>query len=174
MNPKAASGIAANIREIAIAAAKIAVIDSGVSPVPMRAAAARAQHAADIEKAGDRIAEWLMQPMTFARGRQSKDGRVSTPAPWFVVSGGVWTTPNGPDDGGKCVAIRASGETKISPTEKDSNMHVIAAAPDALELCRALVAYYHAYPPTAGNTSELQLIDDMRDRAEAALAKAQS
>lgn len=55
-----------------------------------------------------------------------------TPGPWYLAYGAVWNTPNGPDDGGRCVAMRASAEG-IEPTVKDQNMRLCAAAPDLLD-----------------------------------------
>ena len=58
--------------------------------------------------------------------------------PWHYVTGAVWTTPQGPDDGGQCIATRASA-SRISPTEKDAALRLCAAAPDLLETLRALL-----------------------------------
>lgn len=61
-----------------------------------------------------------------------------TPGPWHYVYGGVWTTPEGPDDGGVCVAQRANAN--IEPTIKDRNMRLCAAAPDLLDALEAAIA----------------------------------
>lgn len=50
-----------------------------------------------------------------------------TPGPWYYVYGAVWTTPGGPEDGGVCVATRASN-APIDPCEKDANMRLCAKA----------------------------------------------
>lgn len=54
--------------------------------------------------------------------------RQPTPGPWYYTSGAVWTTPEGPDDGGQCIATRAS-KAELPPTEKDANMHLCSFAP---------------------------------------------
>jgi hypothetical protein len=68
-----------------------------------------------------------------------------TPGPWHYVTGAVWTTPGGPDDGGVCIATRASLNDRtraepILPTQKDANMRLCAVAPDLLAALRGLVA----------------------------------
>ncbi len=55
-----------------------------------------------------------------------------TPGPWHYLYGAVWTTPNGPEDGGHCIATRASASA-LEPTAKDRNMRLCAAAPELLE-----------------------------------------
>ncbi len=55
-----------------------------------------------------------------------------TPGPWHYVYGAVWSTPNGPEDGGVCVATRASA-APIEPSVKYRNMRLCAAAPDLLD-----------------------------------------
>jgi hypothetical protein len=50
---------------------------------------------------------------------------------WHYVYGAVWTTPLGPEDGGQCVAARAS-KSNLEPTEKDAALRLMAAAPDML------------------------------------------
>jgi hypothetical protein len=50
---------------------------------------------------------------------------------WHYVYGAVWTTPLGPEDGGQCVAVRAS-KSNLEPTEKDAALRLMAAAPDLL------------------------------------------
>lgn len=61
-----------------------------------------------------------------------------TPGPWFYVTGAAWTTPQGPDDGGYCIATRASA-APINPSEKDANLRLIAEAPAMVEALRALI-----------------------------------
>jgi len=56
--------------------------------------------------------------------------------PWHYVTGAVWTTPQGPDDGGQCIATRASA-SRISPTEKDAALRLCAAAPEMFEALKA-------------------------------------
>ena len=68
------------------------------------------------------------------RGGHAVKPPIYTPGPWHYVSGGVWTTPAGPDDGGQCVATRKSDST-ISPTQKDANMRLCAEAPALLNEC---------------------------------------
>ncbi len=60
-----------------------------------------------------------------------------TPRPWYTVTGSVWTTPGGPDDGGTHVAMMDRDEPKTTPTERDANARLIAAAPDMLEALKA-------------------------------------
>lgn len=83
-----------------------------------------------------------------------------TPGPWFYVYGAVWTTPDGPEDGGQCIAQRA-GEAKIKPYVRDANLRLASMAPalvDALQLvlegppgsgakhlARVLLAQYRAH-----------------------------
>jgi len=50
---------------------------------------------------------------------------------WHYVYGAVWTTPLGPEDGGQCVAVRAS-KSNLEPTEKDAALRLMAEAPDLL------------------------------------------
>ncbi len=67
-----------------------------------------------------------------------------TPGPWYYVTGAAWTTPQGPDDGGQCVATRASAAT-IDPSQKDANLRLCASAPDllaALEQALPIIAAY--------------------------------
>lgn len=58
------------------------------------------------------------------------------PGPWHYCYGSVWTTPNGPEDGGQCIAQRASAST-IDPSIKDRSLRLCAAAPDLLAACEA-------------------------------------
>ena len=60
-----------------------------------------------------------------------------TPGPWYYVTGAAWTTPSGPDDGGACVAMRASN-APISPCQRDANLRLIAAAPELLDALEEL------------------------------------
>jgi hypothetical protein len=56
---------------------------------------------------------------------------------WHYVYGAVWTTPLGPEDGGQCVAVRAS-KSNLEPTEKDAALRLMAAAPELLAALQAL------------------------------------
>jgi hypothetical protein len=58
---------------------------------------------------------------------------------WHYVYGAVWTTPLGPEDGGQCVAVRAS-KSNLEPTEKDAALRLMAAAPDLLAALQELLA----------------------------------
>jgi hypothetical protein len=80
---------------------------------------------------------------------------------WYYVTGAVWTTPEGPDDGGECVAMRASN-SNILPTERDKNLRLCSAAPQLLEALRDLTASCKNWAPT---------ID--RSRADAAIRLAE-
>jgi hypothetical protein len=60
-----------------------------------------------------------------------------TPSPWYYVTGAVWTTPEGPDDGGECIAMRASA-ANIQPTTRDANLRLCSAAPEMLEALKGL------------------------------------
>lgn len=71
-----------------------------------------------------------------------------TPGPWYYVTGAVWTTPQGPDDGGKCIAMRGStGPTvpDLSPTAKDRNMRLCAKAPELRDKLEHALEYVRAY-----------------------------
>jgi len=61
------------------------------------------------------------------------------PARWYYVSGAAWTTPQGPDDGGVCVATRASA-APIHGAEKDRNMRLAARAPEMYHAIQELVS----------------------------------
>lgn len=63
MDPRAAKGIAANIREIAENVVIVTLADSGDGKFLNRCEA-RSNAVAKIEKSEARIAGWLMQPMT--------------------------------------------------------------------------------------------------------------
>ena len=67
-----------------------------------------------------------------------------TPGPWFVACGSVWTTPYGSDDGGASIARMDRDEQQTTPTERDANARLIAAAPDLLEVCRLLDGHWAA------------------------------
>jgi len=88
---------------------------------------------------------------------------IYTPGPWHYVSGAVWTTPAGPDDGGQCVATRKS-ESTISPTQKDSNMRLCAEAPALLAALVRLVS--------VARDVETGYMDAAIWNAEATIAKA--
>jgi hypothetical protein len=60
MDARAAKGIAANIRDIAISATRVALIESGALPNE-----SPAEYQERITKAEARIAQWLQQPMTW-------------------------------------------------------------------------------------------------------------
>lgn len=71
-----------------------------------------------------------------------------TPGPWYYVTGAVWTTPNGPDDGGACIAQRTNYQI-IQPCERDANMRLCSRAPSLLaenerlrEALRGVVSAY--------------------------------
>lgn len=66
-----------------------------------------------------------------------------TPGEWYCVYGAVWTTPDGPEDGGQCVAMRASNSA-INPCERDANMKLCAAAPDLLAACEHAANVFRA------------------------------
>ena len=57
------------------------------------------------------------------------------------VYGSVWTTPLGPEDGGQCVAVRAS-KSNLEPTEKDAALRLMAAAPDLLAALKTVADYW--------------------------------
>jgi hypothetical protein len=58
---------------------------------------------------------------------------------WHYVYGAVWTTPLGPEDGGQCVAVRAS-KSNLEPTEKDAALRLMAEAPNLLEVLQVAVS----------------------------------
>lgn len=64
-----------------------------------------------------------------------------TKGPWYYVTGAVWTTPQGPDDGGECVAMRAS-RSNILPTDRDDNLRLCASAQELLQLLSAIDAFW--------------------------------
>lgn len=83
-----------------------------------------------------------------------------TPGPWYYVTGAVWTTPGGPDDGGACIAMRASLNDRtraepILPTQKDRNLRLCAEAPAMYAMIRELIG----------------CADPQRDRAEIKAAR---
>lgn len=53
-----------------------------------------------------------------------------TPLPWHYVYGAVWTTPDGPEDGGACIATRHS-DAPILPWVRDANLAYIVRACNA-------------------------------------------
>lgn len=95
--------------------------------------------------------------------------REPTPGPWFYVYGAVWTTPDGPEDGGVCVATRASA-APIEPTTKDANMALCALAPELLAALIGLVSMIDAV--TQGRESELRA--EWLPKARAVIAKVEA
>jgi hypothetical protein len=107
-----------------------------------------------------------------------------TPGPWYYCYGAVWTTPNGPEDGGRCVATRASN-APIEPTERDANMRLCSKAQAMREALEAIIGARdsiadgavwptafidHAATDTTLQPREDQAFDDWAaDIAEAAL-----
>ena len=63
-----------------------------------------------------------------------------TPGPWHYYSGSVWTTPEGAEDGGVCIA-RRDFTFPIPGWERDGNLKLCAAAPDLAEALADLVEY---------------------------------
>lgn len=87
----------------------------------------------------------------------------ATPAPWYYVTGAVWTTPQGPDDGGKCIAMRGSTkptEPDLSPTAKDRNMRLCAKAPELRDALRALAATARTFRNVPKDEQEWTLLDE--------------
>lgn len=74
---------------------------------------------------------------------------------WHYVYGAVWTTPDGPEDGGECVAMRAS-KSNLEPTEKDAALRLMAEAPAMLGLLQRVADYW------AGGDVPADLDADMR------------
>jgi hypothetical protein len=87
---------------------------------------------------------------------------------WHYVYGAVWTTPLGPEDGGQCVAVRAS-KSNLEPTEKDAALRLMAAAPDMLAALQSVV---DRYAPTASPANDA--VATMWKNARAAIARATS
>jgi hypothetical protein len=85
---------------------------------------------------------------------------------WHYVYGAVWTTPLGPEDGGQCVAVRAS-KSNLEPTEKDAALRLMAAAPDLLAALQSVV---DRYAPTASPANDA--VATMWKNARAAIARA--
>ena len=85
---------------------------------------------------------------------------------WHYVYGAVWTTPLGPEDGGQCVAVRAS-KSNLEPTEKDAALRLMAAAPDLLTALQSVV---DRYAPTASPANDA--VATMWKNARAAIARA--
>lgn len=90
-----------------------------------------------------------------------------TPGPWYYVYGAAWTAPDGPDNNGSCVAVRALARD-IPPVERDANMRLCAAAPDLLSALIALLPF--AQPVGANDCSSSRFA--AIDAARAAIAKA--
>lgn len=98
-----------------------------------------------------------------AKNERDKQMIEHTAGPWYAVTGSVWTTPGGPDDGGTHVAMMDREEPKTKPVERDANAHLIAAAPDMLE---ALKAYLDSVDGDIG-------IEKADELAQKAIAKAE-
>jgi len=64
-----------------------------------------------------------------------------TQGPWYCVSGSVWTTPQGPDDGGISIGGPDRSEGRTRPCERDANARLMALAPEMLAVLRGL---FHA------------------------------
>lgn len=65
MDPRAAKGIAGNIRTIAVMTTHVVLIDSKGGEHTHEECCARVRCVREIEKAEARIASWLTQPMTW-------------------------------------------------------------------------------------------------------------
>ena len=95
-----------------------------------------------------------------------------TPGPWHYISGAVYARPADAEDSTmtaiamRCSQKRGDIAEQFSPTEKDANMRLIAAAPDLLAALQWIVDH--------GDTGEggRPAFHDMRARARAAIAKA--
>jgi hypothetical protein len=90
-----------------------------------------------------------------------------SPSPWYYVSGAVWTTPAGSDDGGECIALR-SGIAHIWPTVRDANLRLCSAAPDlfdALEYAESFISGFEGDEMQEG-------VDERLVQIRAALKKA--
>jgi hypothetical protein len=74
---------------------------------------------------------------------------------WHYVYGAVRTTPDGPEDGGQCVAVRASN-SNLEPTEKDAALRLMAEAPAMRGLLQRVADYW------AGGDVPEDLDADMR------------
>lgn len=98
--------------------------------------------------------------------------RRHTPGPWHYVYGAAWTTPDGPDDGGQCVAQRASASV-ILPVERDANMRLCAAAPDLLDALRATLFCLKTFRNVQKSRQEWTSVNDSAvSEAGAAIRKA--
>jgi hypothetical protein len=87
---------------------------------------------------------------------------------WHYVYGAVWNTPLGPEDGGQCVAMRAS-KSNLEPIEKDAALRLMAAAPDLLAALQSVV---DRYAPTASPANDA--VATMWKNARAAIARSTS
>ena len=67
----------------------------------------------------------------------------AVPDPWHYVCGAVWTTQDGPEDGGACVALRASN-SDLAPHDRDRALRLAAQAPAMAYALRELLAEHDA------------------------------
>jgi hypothetical protein len=91
---------------------------------------------------------------------------------WHYVYGAVWTTPLGPEDGGQCVAVRAS-KSNLEPTEKDAALRLMAAAPDLLAALQNLITAEENREKFPGFASAGNFVR-AKEQARAAIARATS
>lgn len=82
-----------------------------------------------------------------------------TPGPWFVDANGVQARWNVDDANGNSVALTHQLPNDKDWSKRDSNTHLIAAAPELLEALQ-IICFYEDIP------------QGQRDIAEAAIAKA--
>ena len=61
-----------------------------------------------------------------------------TPGPWFYTYGAVYTD----EEGTNRIGLADRDNTNTTPTERDSNCRLMAAAPDLLEVCKRAAAYF--------------------------------
>jgi len=90
-----------------------------------------------------------------------------TPGPWFCHSGMVWAQTT-PTSDGTAIARMARDEERTSPTERDANAALIAAAPamlEALEKCFNVIDYV-----TAERLADFIGVDEVTDAYQAARA----
>lgn len=92
-----------------------------------------------------------------------------TAGPWYFTAGDIWTTPDGPDDGGIQIGGPDRDEDETSPTERDANGRLMAAAPELLETVRMLAGYI---ADTAALGDEMSVREFLRRNVDGVLAKA--